>query len=415
MSAHENSRILVPSDQDATGRSLGNEEIGLLTEVIRTGVLTSTRGSYTRALETRFKAMTGSPYGYACSSGTAAIHAAIAALNPEPGDEIITSPVTDMGALTPILYQGAIPVFADVDPRTCNITAHTLRSCISERTRGIIVTHLFGNPCLMGPIMELAASYKLPVIEDAAQAFGARWRDRAAGAIGSIGCFSLQQGKHITAGEGGLIVTNDKDLARRIFLFINKGWGYGDEEPDHLFAALNCRISELQSAVALAQLERIHCFVKKRIEAADLLTGMLKSTGGIHTPEIEPGCVHSFWRYCLNVDRREIPGGADALGKELEQWGIKSMPHYIKKPAFSCEIFKSRNTFGTSQYPFTLARPEALDYRKERFPGTFTALENILVLPWNERYEREHSDYIGNAISHSVKRLKKKGRCHKTR
>jgi dTDP-4-amino-4,6-dideoxygalactose transaminase len=135
---------------------LGEEEIAAVTAAIRSGTLTSTKGEFVRMLETRFAAMLGVKYAYACSSGTAAIHCAVAALDPEPGDEIITTSITDMGALAPLLYQGAIPVFADVDPLTCNVTAGTIEAVMSPRTRAIVVTHLFGNPCDMDSIMALA-------------------------------------------------------------------------------------------------------------------------------------------------------------------------------------------------------------------------------------------------------------------
>src|SRR5215475_6149833 len=165
--------ISLPSDQDATGRSFGEEEMRFLAEAIRSGTLFSVSGTFVKNLEKSFAETLGVKHAYACASGTAAVHSAIAAINPEPGDEIVTSPITDMGAIAPILYQGAIPVFADVDPKTCNVTANTIESCLSERTRAIIVTHLFGNPCDVGPILELARSHNLPVIEDCAQAFGA--------------------------------------------------------------------------------------------------------------------------------------------------------------------------------------------------------------------------------------------------
>jgi len=395
----------LPSDQDDSGRSFGREEVELLVSVMKKGVLTCTKGSITRMLESRFSEMLGCRYASACSSGTAAIHAAVAAVNPEPGEEIITTPITDMGALTPILYQGAIPVFADVDPHTCNITAETIEPCISERTRAIIVTHLFGNPAAMGPILDLAGKTGIPVIEDAAQAYGAQWHNRPAGTLGAIGCFSLQQGKHITSGEGGIAVTNSSELARRIFLFINKAWGYGDQRPDHYFLALNYRITELQSAVAAAQLEKLHYTVKRRTDAANLLTRKLEGIRGIETPVTENGCLHSCWRYCLNVDSRLIPGGAQALGKKLDSRGIRSMPHYIRKPAFECEIFRNQNTFGNSHFPFSLARPEAIDYSRERYPGTFKALDAILVLPWNEKFTDEHVEYIAESLLHSVQEL----------
>ena len=228
----------IPSDQEASGRSFGADELTNLAEVIASGILTSTKGSFVKKLERGCAEKFGIKHVYACSSGTAAVHAAIAALDPEPGDEIVTSPITDMGALAPILYQGAIPAFAEVDPRTWNVTAETIQAALSPRTRAIIVTHLFGNPCDMDDIMALSRLRGIPVIEDCAQAFLARVHGRLIGTIGKIACFSLQQGKHITTGEGGLVGTDDDALARRINLFINKGWGHGDPDPDHYFLSL---------------------------------------------------------------------------------------------------------------------------------------------------------------------------------
>ena len=138
--------LKLPSDQDASGRTLGAEEIELVSQAIRSGTLTSTKGSFTKTLERDFAALLGARHAYACASGTAAIHCAVAAIDPEPGDEIVTTPITDMGALTPILYQGAIPVFADVDPRTCNVTAGTIEARISPRTRGLSLPICLGIP-----------------------------------------------------------------------------------------------------------------------------------------------------------------------------------------------------------------------------------------------------------------------------
>src|SRR5438552_2495267 len=179
--------IPLPSDQDATGRTLGDEEIELLTRAIRSGTLTSTKGTFVKTLESRFAELHEVPHACACSHGSAAIHAAVAAVDPEPGDEIVTSPITDMGALSPVLYQGAIPVFADVDPATCNVTAASIERALSERTRAVIVTHLFGNPCDMTAITRLCRPRGIPVIEDCAQAFLARHQGQTVGTIGDIG------------------------------------------------------------------------------------------------------------------------------------------------------------------------------------------------------------------------------------
>jgi perosamine synthetase len=399
----------LPSDQDASGRTLGDEEIACLAAAVRSGTLTSTRGQFVRTLEQRFAHLLGVKHAFACASGTAAVHTAVAALDPEPGDEVVTSPITDMGALTPILYQGAIPVFADVDPDTCNVTARTVAARLSPRTRAVIVTHLFGNPAGMTDILALAQARGIPVIEDCAQAYLARHCGSLAGTMGRVGCFSLQQGKHVTTGEGGIVVTDDDALARRMFLFINKAWGYGDPQPDHYFLALNYRMSELQGAVAAAQLDKLEAVVRRRTEAADWLTARLEGLPGVATPRVEPGDVHTYWKYCLMVDGSVVRGGAVALGRLLKERGITSAPRYIQKPAFRCEVFAKQRTFGNSRWPFTLARPEAIDYDAAHFPGTFRALDQILVLPWNERYTREHLEFLADSVRWAVASLTEGG------
>ncbi len=398
--------LTLPSDQDASGRTLGAEEIALVTEAIRTGTLTSTKGNFVKALEKRFAEMLGAKHAYACTSGSAAVHLAVAAIDPEPGDEIITTSITDMGALTPILYQGAIPVFVDVDPKTWNVTAETIEPCLTEKTKAIIVTHLFGNPCAMNDILALAKVRNIPVIEDTAQAFLGKYNGQYVGTIGDIGCFSLQQGKHVTTGEGGLVTTNDDALARRMFLLINKAFGYGDSQPDHYFIALNYRMNELTGAVALAQLNKLHWSVQQRRNTANQLSEKLAGVRGIETPYVAPGNESSFWKYCLRVDGDVIPGGAVSLAKKLkEERGIFSAPRYIQKPAFQCQIFSEQRTFGNSRWPFTLASPAAVDYSPAKFPGTFSGLESILVLPWNERYTDEHVNYIADSIHQAVREL----------
>jgi len=397
--------LVLPSDQDASGRTLGDREIELVSEAICTGTLTSTKGAFVRRLESEFAAKLGTTYGYACSSGSSAIHAAISAVDPEPGDEIITTSITDMGALTPILYQGAIPVFADVDPMTLNVTAETIAPRISSRTRAIMVTHLFGNPCDMDPIAELARQHNLPVIEDCAQAFLATFRGRYVGTLGTIGCFSLQQGKHMTCGEGGLVVCDDPRLARRLFLFINKCFGYGDSDPDHYYISLNSRMSEIQGAVALGQFEKLDYSVQRRVECANDLTRRLRGLRGIIPFPIHPEATNVFWKYCLIVDPLVVADGAVGLAKALKEKGISSSPRYIQKPAFMCEIFQKKRTFGKSQFPFTLARPEALQYDREQYPKTFEGLDHTLVLPWNENYTAEHVEYIADAIEEALAAL----------
>jgi perosamine synthetase len=392
----EVARHAVPSDQDASGRTLDDAEIAAVREVVESGVLTSIRGPWVADLEARFAKMIGAKHVIATSSGTAAIHAAIAALDPEPGDEVITTPITDMGGISPIIYQASIPVFADVDPRTGNVTAPAIEDRISDRTRAVVATHLFGNPADMPGIMQLARRRGLPVIEDCCQAYLAQSQGELVGTIGDIACFSLQQGKHITTGEGGLVVTDDDALARRIRLFVNKAWPYGEPNPDHEFLALNSRMSELQGAVGRAQLDKLGPTVDARRRTAARLTDRLERLEGLGAPWIAAGDQHSYWRYPLRVDAGRFPDGPDGIARDLGAQGIGSTPRYVKKPAFQTTVIAEHRTFGNSRYPFTLARPEAVDYAPSRFPGTFDFLASVLVLPWNERLRDEDVDHIGD-------------------
>lgn len=398
--AYEGSGVNLPSDQDASGRSLGAEELDMLRAVIESGTLTSTKGTFVARLEAEVAALLGGPASVvACASGTAAVHAAIAAIDPEPGEEIVTTPITDMGALAPILYQGAIPAFADVDPSTGNVTAAAIEAAISGRTRAIVVTHLFGNPCDMTAIAAVARRHGgLPVIEDCAQAYLARHRGGLAGTFGALATFSLQQGKHITAGEGGLVAAADAATARFVRLWVNKGWPYGEASPDHAWLAPNARLTELQGAVALAQLGKLEVGVKTRIAMADRLTDQLAGLDGVATPAVAAGDTHSYWRYALHVDPAVVPGGPGAVAASMREWAVPSAPRYIQKPAFRCGLFVDQKTFGSSRWPFTLARPAALDYSVERYPGTFRYLDSVLVLPWSERLTDEHVDHIAAAI-----------------
>lgn len=408
MSDSSERKMVLPNDQDASGRSFDHEELEQLRAVLDSGTLTCTKGSMVRELEHVFAEKLGIDRCRAASSGTAAIHAAVAAIDPAPGDEIVTTPITDMGGITPILYQSAIPVFADVDPRTYNVTAETIEPKLTRRTKAVMVTHLFGNPCEMDAILELCRGRGIPVIEDCAQAYGAMYRGRPVGTLGDIGCFSLQQGKHITAGEGGLVVTHNEHYGRRIRLFIDKAWGYGDPKPDHYFLALNYRMNELSGAVSLAQMGKLDGNVAQRVAMARRLDAALAEVPGVEAPHVEPHAVHGYWRYALRVDPAVLRGGAVALGDLLRERGVFCAPRYIQKPAFECQVLRDQVTFGNSRFPFVGPQREGepeIRYDRADTPGTIEALERVVVLPWNERYREDHVDYVAAAIQAAAERL----------
>jgi perosamine synthetase len=162
---------------------------------------------------------------------------------------------------------------------------------------------------------------------------------------------------------------------------------------------------ELQGAVALAQLGKLANVVADRQNAARKFTAMIAGLPGVLAPEFGDHLEPVWWKYALHVDPAAFPGGAVALAGELKKFGVMSAPRYIQKPAFDCQIFREQRTFGNSRWPFTLARPEAVDYRKEMFPGSYGYLERVLVLPWNERYEDIHLEYIAEALRRSVAAL----------
>ncbi|MEM7577335.1 MAG: DegT/DnrJ/EryC1/StrS family aminotransferase [Planctomycetota bacterium] len=395
----------LPSDQDQTGRSFDATELEAIRSVLDSGTLTSTKGEHVKALEEEFAASIGVKHAFACTSGSFAFQAAVAALDLEPGDEIIGTPITDMGSIAGMLYQGVVPVFADVDPVTLNVTADTIAARMSERTQAIAVTHLFGNPCDMDPILTLAAKHDLPIIEDAAQSLGAKYQDRPTGSMGDLAAFSLQQGKHITTGEGGLVTTNDDALARRLFLFINKAWGYGDAKPDHYFLAPNGRMNELQGAVARAQFAKLPALMDKRLHAACRICGHLMRLPGLTPPPVKPGDTCSYWRIPVRVDPKVVPGGVDALTQSLRNLGIPAAPRYIQKPAFECEVIRDQKTFGSSGWPFTVGRPEASEYRRQDFPGSYDGLANVVILPLNEGFTDEHSEFVIASFDAAMREL----------
>jgi len=255
--------------------------------------------------------------------------------------------------------------------------------------------------------MELANSRNIPVIEDTAQSFLATVDGKYAGTIGTIGAFSFQQGKQMTTGEGGIVVTDDDELARRLYLCINKAWGYGDANPDHYFIALNYRMTELQAALAVEQLKKLDFSVEQRQRMAQLLDEKIADIDGIESYKPADNATMTYWKYCLRVDDAKIEDGAVGLAKALKTYDVASAPRYVVKPAYKCMVFRDQNTFGDSHYPFNLARPEAVDYSDAKFPGTLKGLHDILVLPINEKYTEEHIEFLASSIREAIGKVKK--------
>jgi dTDP-4-amino-4,6-dideoxygalactose transaminase len=384
----------LPSFLSAEGRTFGEEEEKLVLEALRSGRLSRNGGSMVKRLEAEFAAMLGMPHAIACSSGTASVHLAIAALDLDPGDEVIVPPITDIGSIVPILWQNAVPVFADVDLCTMVLDPADVEAKISARTRAIMAVHLAGQPCDMTTLRALSDRHGLALIEDCSQAYWSEHERRLAGTMGDIACFSLQQSKHITCGEGGLVVTRNDDWARRALLFSDKAWPRDAATLGScrfLFLAQNYRMSELQGAVALAQLSKLQASVDRRRKRADELTALLADLPQVSAPFVPKNTKHSWWLYMLRVGE-----AAKEFGDALVAEGVPAWVQYIIDPLYCSPMFTARKTYGTSGYP--LSEFSRQEYQHGLCPNAEKALRSVIAIHWNENYTPEHVEQIAGAI-----------------
>jgi len=390
--------LIVPSDRNATGRSFGAEELELVREVLESGSLNSNSGTMVRRFERELANALGVSHCIAVNSGSFAVQAAVFASQLELSSECVTSPITDFGALAALLYEGVVPAFCDVDVDTLMPNADTIAHAITSRTRAVVVTHLFGATTELLRIRELCDRHGLAMIEDAAQALGSTRDGIVAGTVGDLAAFSFQQSKHISAGEGGAVVTSDDDLARRVRLFTNKAWPYGEPDPDHRFLAPNGRMTELQAAVLVAQLGKLAANVEQRRRSASALLEEIDVDGvRFHGNADE----HSFWRIPLFVDPRL---SCSELGSALQREGVPCQAHYVGRPAFELEAFRERRFLAGTAFPVEHAAPRPHE-RIEDFPGVREGLARVLVIPWNEKISPELAREIGariNAISREL-------------
>lgn len=392
---------VLPSFRNASGRSVGEEELEQLKDVVKSGALSFLSGEKTKEFERAFAALYGVKQAVAVSSGTAALHVAITYLNPEPADEIIVAPITDMGSIIPVLAQMAIPVFADVVPGTQNLDPAKLEQYISPRTKAIIVTHIYGNPADMDAIMAIAERHKVFVIEDCAQAHLASYKGRLCGTIGHLGCISFQQSKHMTTGDGGMVIANeDMRFGRELRQCGDKGWPRSKGGRDHLFLAANYHMTELQAAVGIAQLKKLPAMVEARRASAFQLTDLLRGTRA-QPIDILPDCKGVFFFYSFRVRTSDVTVPVADVVKALVAEGIDCFLGYPgRQPIYRYPVVQDHLTFGTSGYPFTLPNARRTwDYRSDLCPEAELACEETICLWWNERFTKVQVQQIAAAIT----------------
>ncbi len=347
------------------------------------------------AYEQEFAQFFGKKFATAVSSGTAAIHSAIAALNPEPASEIITSPITDPGAVMPIIFQQCIPVFCDVEYETLNPSPESIEKNITEKTVAIIVVHLAGFPAKVDKICEIASKYKIPVIEDCAQAHGARYRGRFCGSFGTLTAFSLMSGKHTTSGgQGGMVLTDDENLYWEAKRFADRGKPFNSNETTNLFAGLNYRMTEIEAAIGRVQLKKLPEIAEKRRKIyKKLKEGFEKELVAFRINPAQPDSEPDPWFLFVHVDRQKMKVSNEIIAKAISAEGIPAGQKYVV-PMNQSKWIVERRAFGSSKLPWSLPGARKIDY-KSCCPVAEKTLEDHMTLPIHEGYtDQEVSDII---------------------
>ncbi|HEV7213168.1 MAG TPA: DegT/DnrJ/EryC1/StrS family aminotransferase [Blastococcus sp.] len=323
--------------------SIGTEEEELVLQVIRSGRLA--QGPMVERLEQEFRAWSGTEHVIAVANGTVSLVAALEALRLPPGSEVVTSPFTFAATLNAILEAGLVARFGDIDPGDFALTTESVEAAAGDRTSAIMPVHLYGLPADMTALVPLAESHGWAVVEDAAQAHGARVGDRPVGSFG-VGSFSLYATKNLMSGEGGLVTTDDDEIADRLRLIRNQGMR---ARYQHELAGHNFRLTELQAAVAVPQLARLGAANKRRGETARRLTEGLSGITGLALPRIAEGRTHVWHQYTVRVTP-ESGTSRDRVADVLTERGVGSGLYY-PRPVYDYECYRTHPRVVIGEHP----------------------------------------------------------------
>lgn len=304
--------------------TLGERELQYVNECILTGWISST-GRFVSRFEEIFAAFCGVRNAVATSNGTAALHLALLACGIGNGDEVIVPSLTFIATANAVTYTGAKPVFVDSEWETWNIDPQKIEQAITARTKAIIPVHLYGHPANMGPIMEIARRRNLSVIEDAAEAHGAHYQGAKVGSVGDLGVFSFYGNKIVTTGEGGMVVTNNSDFAEKMRVMRDHGMDKA-RRYWHPVLGYNYRLTNIQAALGVAQMEKIDLILSKKRDLARLYEDKLHDIPGLRVPTEAPWAKNVFWLYSILIDEQAFGMSRNALMGKLHKLGIDTRP-----------------------------------------------------------------------------------------
>ena len=341
------------------------------------GVLESSQfilGSEVRAFEEAFAAYTGGTHCIGVNSGTSALHLALLAAGAGPGDEIITVPFTFVATVAAVEYTGAKPVFVDIEPRYYNMDVSQIERAITPRTKVILPVHLYGQPADLDPILAIARKHNLVVIEDACQAHGAEYKGRPVGSIADAGCFSFYPGKNLGAyGEGGAVVTNNPEYARKIRML--RDWGQ-EKRYEHVLKGYNYRMEGFQGAILRVKLRHLPAWTEARRAHAATYSRLLAASG-VTTPVEMPGTRHVFHAYAVRTPQRDL------MCQTLQAAGIATGIHY----PIPIHLLGAHSDLG---------------YRRGDFPVAEAVSADVLSLPMFPELTREQMETIAGAVHETL-------------
>lgn len=332
--------------------------------------------------EAAFASYVGTRYAVALNSGTSALHLAVRALDIKDGDTVITTPFSFVASANCALFERARPVFVDIDPVTLNIDPERIKDCLSTLARenkpmpkAILPVHVFGNPCDMEKIMEISREYDIPVVEDACEAVGTEYKGKKAGSFGRISVFAFYPNKQMTTGEGGMLVTDDPEIARLCRSMRSQGRSDGGGWLLHERLGYNYRLSDINCALGLAQLQRIDEIVGKRAMVADMYNERLKDVNGVITPIVQEGAKISWFVYVVRLSGDYTREDRDRILTGLKSAGI------------GC------NNYFPPIHLFPFYR-EYFGYSEGAYPITEHVSERTIALPFFNNLGEEDVDYV---------------------
>jgi perosamine synthetase len=358
--------------------NIGDRELELVSKVLRSDVLAM--GPFVKQFEERLASMVGRRHAVAVSSGTAGLHLAVRALDLGPGDEVITTPFSFVASSNALLFEDVRPVFVDIEERSLGMDPNLVEAAATARTRGILAVDVFGNPCQLDHLEELAGSHDWSLIEDSCEALGSRYAGRWLGSFGILSVFAFYPNKQITTGEGGMVLTDDSSIAERIRSMANQGRDQDGTWLRHVQLGFNYRLDELSGALGVAQLERYEELRAGRAQAAAAYGRRLAGREWITLPQALEGADVDWFVYVARlapwVDRDRLIGQLDARGVPTRPYfaPIHLQPYY-------------RERFG---------------FQPGDFPVTERVAASTLALPFSSRLTLDEVDQVAASLEAGV-------------